>query len=442
MEVYEKSLKQAQRRLLRKAEWGEAILPQPEKSPSPESPAESPHLHIPRRRGLRLRNKRPDEELSTPPPEAEEEEDKKEGEEDREREKRNKEEEEEGGEEEDVDIDDCEVCPETQLSNDDDSTQELIVDTNAGAEPEPKSPTLPEIQILLPDRPPDQEQQQEEEEEEEEMEVDGPADGETERNIPVSNTNGGQDVRMEVEGEEEEEERRHPEVEEIKDRALQASMSPEPEGAATAPQSPKLSVDCPICQGSFPLTEIEMHAAFCDGEVEVVEEVRPGADCFPVSLKPRRKRTRKGELTAEEPTDPSNLGKANQKREKCYVCQRAVPVRDFSRHTEDCIQRQASRTALKGNLLSALEQTESRDSEAGPSGSAFSSRPGDVIDLRDEEEEEEEEEEQTEAASAFRISDSPIRAFTSISEATDCLVDFKNQHRAKKPSQRRRMRRE
>lgn len=30
MEVYEKSLKQAQRCLLRKAEWGEAVLPQPE----------------------------------------------------------------------------------------------------------------------------------------------------------------------------------------------------------------------------------------------------------------------------------------------------------------------------------------------------------------------------------------------------------------------------
>ena len=30
MEVYEKSLKQAQRFLLRKAEWGGAVLPQPE----------------------------------------------------------------------------------------------------------------------------------------------------------------------------------------------------------------------------------------------------------------------------------------------------------------------------------------------------------------------------------------------------------------------------
>ena len=30
MEVYEKSLKLAQRGLLRKAQWGEAVLPQPE----------------------------------------------------------------------------------------------------------------------------------------------------------------------------------------------------------------------------------------------------------------------------------------------------------------------------------------------------------------------------------------------------------------------------
>ena len=36
MEVYEKSLKQAQRRLLRKAEWGDAILPEPEVTPDPQ----------------------------------------------------------------------------------------------------------------------------------------------------------------------------------------------------------------------------------------------------------------------------------------------------------------------------------------------------------------------------------------------------------------------
>ena len=36
-----------------------------------------------------------------------------------------------------------------------------------------------------------------------------------------------------------------------------------PEAAST--------VDCPICQAAFPASEIEMHAAFCDGEQEVVE---------------------------------------------------------------------------------------------------------------------------------------------------------------------------
>lgn len=40
MEVYEKSLKQAQRGLLRKAEWGEAVLPQTE-VPHPSYPSPS-----------------------------------------------------------------------------------------------------------------------------------------------------------------------------------------------------------------------------------------------------------------------------------------------------------------------------------------------------------------------------------------------------------------
>lgn len=39
------------------------------------------------------------------------------------------------------------------------------------------------------------------------------------------------------------------------------------------PTSPELdlpvrgsSVDCPMCLRSFPMTEIEVHAAYCDGE--------------------------------------------------------------------------------------------------------------------------------------------------------------------------------
>ncbi|KAF7651273.1 hypothetical protein LDENG_00113390 [Lucifuga dentata] len=412
LEVYEKSLKQAQRCLLRKAEWGEAILPQPEKSPSPESPGESPEQPIPRRRGLRLRGKRTCETRL-----AEAEGDKKDDEEEEERQRRNKEEEEEEGE---VDIDDCEVCPETELSdNDDDSKEDLTVATDAGAEPKAKSPELPQVEFTLRDEPSDQEESQEV------MEVDGPVEGEPKGDVTVSNAAKRPNLRVE----EEEEGSGNAKVEEIKDQELQLSMSPELEQAA-APQISKPTIDCPICQGSFSVTEIELHAAYCDGEVTVIEERRSEADCFEVSLKPRWKRSRKPEVTTEETSDPSLLHtKADHKQEKCYVCQKAVLLRDYSRHTEDCIQRRTSNAAPRGNLLSALEQTESRDSDAGPSGSNL--QPRDIIDLRNEEDSEE-----TTDVSSFRISHSPIRSFTPISQATDCLIDFKKQQRVKKPIQR------
>lgn len=97
-----------------------------------------------------------------------------------------------------------------------------------------------------------------------------PADRKTKGNIPVRSSDVGGDVgNVEEDGED-------PDVEEIKDRGLQRSSSPELD-PAVVPRSPETSVDCPICQGSFPVTEIEMHAAYCDGDVD---ERRPKADCF------------------------------------------------------------------------------------------------------------------------------------------------------------------
>uniref|UniRef100_UPI0037E840C5 BRCA1-A complex subunit RAP80 n=1 Tax=Semicossyphus pulcher TaxID=241346 RepID=UPI0037E840C5 len=423
MDVYEKSLKQAQRCLLRKAEWGGPVLPQLEKSPLPESQSpESPQQDVPRRRGLGLRGKRLSEDDDTPPPPQGEEEDKTEGEEEQERETKEEEKKKKEGGKEQVDSDGCEVCPETQLSNDDDDrTQDLMMDTNAGTELPPKSPEEPDVQLILRDDSPARDDRQEEEQEEE-MEVDAPVNRKPKGSIPVSGSDfGGRSVRKE----ELEEDREDPDVE-MRGRVLQRSTSPELELATRSPQT---KVDCPICQGSFPATEIEMHAAYCDGEVAVVHERRPKADCFQVSLKPRRKRTRRADVTEEEEiTEPSNTG---NNQEKCYICQKAFPLRDYSRHIELCIQRQASKPAAKGTLLSALEQTDTRDSEAGPSGSDL--QPGEVIDLRDDDDEEEQD-----SVSALRISNSPIRAFTPISEATDCLIDFKKQKRVKKLSQRRR----
>lgn len=75
------------------------------------------------------------------------------------------------------------------------------------------------------------------------------------------------------------EEEADPDLKETKHRGLQRSTSPELE-LAIRPQIHETSVDCPICQGSFPVTEIEMHAAYCDGEVAVTDKRRPTADSF------------------------------------------------------------------------------------------------------------------------------------------------------------------
>ncbi|KAG8008440.1 BRCA1-A complex subunit RAP80 [Nibea albiflora] len=450
MEVYEKSLKQAQRCLLRKAEWGEAILPQLEKSPSPESPAESPaespqEIFV-RRRGIRLRGKKLCDSADSPPADTEEEEDGKGEEERRSKEEETKNEGEEG--EGQVETDDCEVCPETQLSdNDSVRTQDLTVDNaDAEAQLQPKSPELPEVEVILPVR-----EEEEEVEVEVDVDVDAPVERKMKANIPVGSSDFEQQSARE---EEVEEDRDDPDVEEIKDRELQRSNSPELE-PAVVPQSPEPSMDCPICQGSFPVTEIEMHAAYCNGEVTVVDERRP--DSFRMSLKPHRKRTRRAAAAAEETNKPSNT---TNNQEKCFICQKEVPLSDYSRHTELCIQRQSAKAAGSRNLLSALEKTESRDS-----ADTFSTNKHqqnyrkwkplipvwtdvfcfnnhvfmlhvfrDVIDLRDDDDDEEEEG----GVSAIRISNSPIRSFTPISEATDCLIDFKKQQQAKKPRQRRR----
>ncbi|XP_024864583.1 BRCA1-A complex subunit RAP80 isoform X2 [Kryptolebias marmoratus] len=397
MEVYQASLKRAQRSLLRKAEWGGPIQPQPEKSPSPEAPDKSPQLQVPRRKGLRLRARKINE--------AAEEEERKEEEDEQ---QENKEEEKNRSDEEQMDTDDCDVCPETQLSSTD--TPDLTVLTDADAEPFPKSPELPEAERILQHTSAIRDKPQEEEEEEEEA-----MDANVKTKENVSGWSG--DGRSQTVGEEADVQE---DVEEMK-----RSASPELQ-LAVVPRSPDSSVDCPICQASFPVNEIELHAAYCDGEVAVVGERRPDGDSFQESVKLRRKRIRRAERTAEGINDSDIC--SNQ--ERCYICHKAVPLREYSRHTELCIHGRTSRP--KGNLLSALEQTESRGSDAGPSGSKV--QPEAVIDLRDDDDDDGEEE----AASAFRISDSPIRSFTSISEATGCLIDFRKQHRTKKPSQRRR----
>nr|XP_020516211.1 BRCA1-A complex subunit RAP80 isoform X1 [Labrus bergylta]XP_020516213.1 BRCA1-A complex subunit RAP80 isoform X1 [Labrus bergylta]XP_020516214.1 BRCA1-A complex subunit RAP80 isoform X1 [Labrus bergylta]XP_020516215.1 BRCA1-A complex subunit RAP80 isoform X1 [Labrus bergylta]XP_020516217.1 BRCA1-A complex subunit RAP80 isoform X1 [Labrus bergylta] len=161
MEVYEKSLKQAQRCLLRKVEWGEAVLPQVEKSPLPESmspePSDPPEPDVPQRRLLRKRRNRLSEDVDdSPAAEEKEQEDKTDGEEEEEEKVTTEEEKKsDGGGGGQGDSDDCEVCPETQLSHeeDDDRTQDLMMDTDAGAQVSSNPPDFTskskQIQVLL-----------------------------------------------------------------------------------------------------------------------------------------------------------------------------------------------------------------------------------------------------------------------------------------------------
>ncbi|XP_029376049.1 uncharacterized protein uimc1 isoform X2 [Echeneis naucrates] len=397
MQVYDRSLKEAQRRLLRKAQWGEPILPQPE-SASPEQIEDSPQHHITQSRGLRLRRNKLREEAGASPAEEEEEEDGKDGE--------------EAAEKNDgrmTAADDCEVCPETQLDNDDDNTQDLTFVTDTAAELQPGSPDPPEVERIPRDASPAGAEPPEEK-----MEVEGEQDG------------AG---RAPTEGNVSTDELTDPDVQNVKDRRPQGPPSPDLDSAT--PPNPEPTVDCPICQGSFPATRIEVHAAYCDGEVAVLDQRRT-EDNHGTSLKPCRKRTRRGEVTASGMNHSSS---SDQFQEKCYICQRFFPLRDYNRHTELCIRRRAPRTEARGNLLSALERNENRDSEAGPSGSKL--QPDEVIDLRDDDGDDEGEGGDV-GGLAFSISNSPIRSFTPISEATDCLIDFKRQQRVKRPSQRRR----
>uniref|UniRef100_A0A8C5B6H2 Ubiquitin interaction motif-containing protein 1 n=1 Tax=Gadus morhua TaxID=8049 RepID=A0A8C5B6H2_GADMO len=179
--------------------------------------------------------------------------------------------------------------------------------------------------------------------------------------------------------------------------------------------------------------------------VEPVEEAEEdldvvGCDMCPVSHRPSKRRALKSLATEDRGDgDPSGHGPAPQGRERCYVCHKSVPLAEYSRHTESCIQRQRAHTASpKGDLLSALEKTERRH----PGGPSVSKLPTAVIDLSSSNDDDDESEEGGSGQpSTFKVSDSPIRAFTSISEASDCLVDFRRQLAPREPSQRSRGRR-
>ncbi|KFP04634.1 BRCA1-A complex subunit RAP80, partial [Calypte anna] len=92
---------------------------------------------------------------------------------------------------------------------------------------------------------------------------------------------------------------------------------------------------CPLCDQGFPAAEIELHAMYCNG---VGEE--DGGES-PVLTRHQREARRKA---ASGESGPTSLD--TDKFEKCYLCKSLVPLLQYQRHVDSCLQaaRQAQGT--------------------------------------------------------------------------------------------------
>ncbi|XP_036607874.1 BRCA1-A complex subunit RAP80 [Trichosurus vulpecula] len=203
--------------------------------------------------------------------------------------------------------------------------------------------------------------------------------------------------------------------------------------------SAHIQVSCPMCDQGFPPTEIELHAMYCNGLVG--EESRHS----PVLTRKRKRAKCKSDN--ERDIQPSlDIDKS----EKCYLCKSLVPFKEYPSHVDFCLQiatddqgnklerddgqpsdfegkgvRQRNTREGSGNggrLLSLLEQSEYKSAETdtkteSSEGEAFRYLPSEM----------EKADGSRGDQSSFNSDDSPIKAFVSISEAKDCLVDFKKQ---------------
>ncbi|NWT05823.1 UIMC1 protein, partial [Mionectes macconnelli] len=109
-------------------------------------------------------------------------------------------------------------------------------------------------------------------------------------------------------------------------------------GGTVSKRSPTAAahVSCPLCDHSFPAAEIELHAMYCNG----IMGAEAGRDT-PVLT--RRQREARNKAASSEGS-PSSLD--TEKCEKCYLCKSLVPLLQYQRHVDSCLQaaRQAQGT--------------------------------------------------------------------------------------------------
>ncbi|NXG72417.1 UIMC1 protein, partial [Baryphthengus martii] len=107
----------------------------------------------------------------------------------------------------------------------------------------------------------------------------------------------------------------------------------------TVPEHSPTAADhvlCPLCDQGFPVTEIELHAMYCNGIVG--EE----ADKDSPVLTRRQREVRSKAAASESGPASSDIDKC----EKCYLCKSLVPLLQYQRHVDSCLQaaRQAQGT--------------------------------------------------------------------------------------------------
>ncbi|XP_005376463.1 PREDICTED: BRCA1-A complex subunit RAP80 isoform X2 [Chinchilla lanigera] len=193
-------------------------------------------------------------------------------------------------------------------------------------------------------------------------------------------------------------------------------------------------VSCPLCDQGFPPTKIERHAMFCNGLMEQD------------AVLTRRQREAKSKsdrgTAAQTSLDTDNL-------EKCYLCKSLVPFGEYQCHVDSCLQlargdqgdgpegkgkacptvkgkrmkNPKEKGHNEGRLLSLLEQSENKTIDA-----EIKTKSSEIGTFRLPSEEEAScTKEMQSSLIHFNLNESPIKSFVSISEATDCLVDFKKQ---------------
>ncbi|XP_019361589.1 PREDICTED: BRCA1-A complex subunit RAP80 isoform X1 [Gavialis gangeticus] len=182
-------------------------------------------------------------------------------------------------------------------------------------------------------------------------------------------------------------------------------------------------VACPLCDQGFPATEIELHAMYCNGATgEDADEDLP--------VLTRRQREAKSRVVRgiPPPRDTDN------RSEKCYLCKLLVPRREYERHVDGCLRaaegalgtrrlRSAKDDGPEGRLLALLELSESKAAGAamGVTSSAGAS-PRHLLSRAQDD---------AGNSSGGRCSpphaalrDSPAKALMSLGEAAACLLDL------------------